>query len=113
MNSPNPPQEDEALDSVQDNAGDNDEALEQKIDEVLLQYRNYLYDDDREILGGMLSAKDTKASLLTILRERERLRAIEELELVKHHPESKNAPRWTYENVKDRIEQLQKEGKHE
>lgn len=34
---------------------------------------------------------------------------IDELKTVLHHPESLNAPRWTHQNVKDRISALQAE----
>ena len=35
------------------------------IGEILLRYRNYLYEDDREILGGMLSAKEAEQAINT------------------------------------------------
>ena len=47
MTNPDPMAEDELL----------------NIGEILLRYRNYLYEDDREILGGMLSAKEAEQAI--------------------------------------------------
>jgi hypothetical protein len=62
------------------------------IGEILLRYRNYLYEDDREILGGMLSAKEAEQAInayttnkIIEARIEEKLKAAGRLEALRKH----------------------------
>lgn len=81
------------------------------LSEILNKFKDYLLEQN-EIPGFIyqserhLTQNEAKAKLEKLLADRENRARIDELNLVLHSGDSANSPRWTHENVKDRIKAL-------